>query len=193
MTKLRSQSKQRIIDTAFRHFVLNGYEGASLATIAEDIGIRKASIYTHFKSKDSLFLELLQDALDIECSYLQECFHTSVSGKLPGELYLGKIKARYEDAITYQFLTRIAYVPPNHLIEKVQSAYQYYIEQIVHLYQMDLSQMIDHDKDQEMYTDAYLGILDSLSVELLYDGHMYERRLHAMLHLYKQSFEKIKR
>lgn len=193
MTKLRSQSKQRIIDIAFRHFVLNGYEGASLGAIAEDIGIRKASIYTHFKSKDSLFLELLQDALDIECCYLEECFHTSVSTKLPGELYLVKIKSRYEHAITYQFLTRIAYVPPNHLIEKVKSVYQDYIQKIIQLYQIDLSKTIDNKKDQEMYTDAYLGILDSLSVELLYDGHMYERRLHAMLHLYKQSIEKIRR
>ncbi|MBP8067664.1 MAG: TetR/AcrR family transcriptional regulator [Pedobacter sp.] len=191
MKKLRSQSKQRIIDVAFRCFVLNGYEGASLGAIAENIGIRKASIYTHFKSKDSLFLELLLDALDIECSYLEECFNTSVSGKLPGELYLGKIKSRYENAITYQFLTRIAYVPPNHLIENVKSAYQDYIQQIIQFYQAELSQIIDDDKDQEMYTDAYLGILDSLSVELLYDGHMYERRLNAMLCLYKQSIEKI--
>lgn len=190
MIKTRSQSKQRLIDVAFEHFVRNGYEGASLSAIAETVGIRKASIYTHFKSKDALFLELLQDALEIECAYLQACFQTFEDGKLPGEIYLCEIQSRYENAITYQFLTRIAYVPPSHLIQQVTSAYQHYIESIIQLYQAELSQMIHKNQDQEMYTDAYLGILDSLSVELLYDGHMYERRLHAMLYLYKQSFEK---
>lgn len=191
MTKLRSKSKQRIIDVAFEQFVLNGYEGASLSAIAETVGIRKASIYTHFKSKDALFLELLQDALNIECLYLQECFRATVEGKLPGEFYLCDIKSRYENAITSQFLTRIAYVPPSHLIEQVSSTYQHYIEQLIQLYQVELFPVISDPKDQEMYTDAYLGILDSLSVELLYDGRMYKRRLYAMLYLYKQSMQKI--
>ena len=190
MTKIRSQSKQRIIDVAFEHFVLSGYEGASLGAIAETVGIRKASIYTHFKSKDALFLELLQDALEIECIHLQECFHTVSEDKLPGEVYLCEIKSRYEHAISYQFLTRIAYVPPSHLIEQVTSAYQHYIEQIIQFYQAELFQLIHDAQDQEMYTDAYLGILDSLSVELLYDGRMYKRRLHAMLCLYRQSLQK---
>lgn len=189
MTKIRSPSKQRIIDVAFEHFVLNGYEGASLGAIADTVGIRKASIYTHFKSKDALFLELLQDALDTECAYLNACFQIPSDGKLPGEVYLCEIKSRYEHAISYQFLTRIAYVPPSHLIEQVTAAYQHYIEQLIQCYQAELFQIIHEPQDQERYTDAYLGILDSLSVEMLYDGRMYQRRLHAMLSLYRQSIE----
>lgn len=190
MTKSRSKSKQRIIDVAFEHFVLNGYEGASLSAIADAVGIRKASIYTHFKSKDALFLELLQDALEIECEYLKTCFSPSIGKKLPGESYLYEIQSRYENAITTQFLTRIAYVPPSHLIEQVTSTYEQYIGQVTALYQLELHQIIQDPKDQEMYTDAYLGILDSLSVELLYDGRMYKRRLHALLCLYQQSMQK---
>ena len=205
MTKLRSPSKQRILDVAFEHFVLNGYEGASLAAIAETVGIRKASIYTHFKSKDALFLELLQDALEIECEYLKNCFGTNVQGKLsgkfylsgehylPGEFYLGEVKSRYENAVTAKFLTRIAYVPPSHLIEQVTTTYQSYLEQLIKLYQIELFEKVCTANDRQLYTDAYLGILDSLSVELLYDGRMYERRLHAMLYLYKQSMQMNKR
>lgn len=189
--KIRSQSKQRIVDVAFEHFVLSGFEGASLSAIAETVGIRKASIYTHFKSKDALFLELLDDALEIECKHLEYCFHSLEDKNLPGEAYLTEMKARYEYAMSYQFLTRIAYVPPNHLITQVTSAYQYYIEKIIQFYQAELSQITQDVKDQEIYTDAYLGILDSLSVELLYDGRMYQRRLHAMLYLYQQSLQRI--
>ncbi len=191
MNKVRSQSKQRIIDVAFEHFVLSGYEGASLSTIAETVGIRKASIYTHFKSKDALFSELLQDSLEIECEHISKCFHIFSDGKLPGETYFYEVKPRYESAITYQFLTRMAYVPPSHLIEQVTSVYELYIAKIIQLYQEDFCKIMPNSEDLEMYTDAYLGILDSLSVELLYDGRMYERRLQAMLHLYRQSIQKI--
>lgn len=191
MTKARSDAKQRIIDVAFEHFVLNSYEGASLSVIAEAVGIRKASIYTHFKSKDALFSELLEDALNIECMNLKENFHNSSDQYLPGESYLRDIKSRYENSVTYQFLTRIAYVPPSHLVEQVKSVYQSYIKQLLKLYNLEFSQIINNPKDQDMYADAYLGILDSLNVELLYDGSMYERRLHAMLCLYQQSIENI--
>lgn len=189
MKKIRSASKKRIIDVAFENFVLNGYEGASLSMIAEAVGIRKASIYTHFKSKDALFSELLEDALDIECSYLETCFHGALDNQLPGESYLRKIKLRYENAVTYQFLTRIAYVPPSHLIEQVKSAYQHYMAQLIQCYSVELVQVITNSQNQEIYTDAYVGILDSLNVELLYDGAMYERRLHAMLCLYRHSMQ----
>ncbi|MDQ9021248.1 TetR/AcrR family transcriptional regulator [Acinetobacter sichuanensis] len=190
MTTYRSKSKQRIIDAAFEHFVRNGYEGASLNTIAEAVGIRKASIYTHFKSKDALFLELLEDALTIECAYLETCFKDHSTYELPGEAYLYAIKSRYENAITSQFLTRIAYVPPTHLIDHVIEAYRKYMEKVMRLFKAELSQALISPQDQELYTDAYLGILDSLSVELLYDGTMYERRLYAMLMLYRNSMKK---
>lgn len=191
MTKTRSNAKQRIIDVAFEHFVLSGYEGASLGIIAESVGIRKASIYTHFKSKDALFFELLEDALNIECMNLTESFYNSSNQYLPGEYYLRDIKSRYENSVTFQFLTRIAYVPPSHLSEHVKSVYKNYIKQLLKLYNLEFSQMVNNPKDQDMYADAYLGILDSLSVELLYDGSMYERRLHAMLRLYSQSIDNI--
>lgn len=191
MTKARSDAKQRIIDVAFEHFVLSGYEGASLSIIAESVGIRKASIYTHFKSKDALFYELLEDALNTECMNLKENFHNTSDQYLPGESYLRGIKSRYEDSVTYQFLTRIAYVPPSHLVEHVKSVYQSYINQLLEHYDLEFSKTINNPKYKEMYADAYLGILDSLSVELLYDGRMYERRLNAMLCLYRQSIENI--
>lgn len=191
MAKARSDAKQRIIDVAFEHFVLSGYEGASLSIIAESVGIRKASIYTHFKSKDALFYELLEDALNIECMNLKENFHNTSDQYLPGESYLRGIKCRYKDSVTYQFLTRIAFVPPSHLVEHVKSVYQSYINQVLEHYDLEFSKTINNSKYQEMYADAYLGILDSLSVELLYDGRMYERRLDAMLCLYRQSIENI--
>lgn len=44
-----------IKDAALKYFTLHGYEGASLSLIAEDVGMKKQSIYAHFKGKDDLF------------------------------------------------------------------------------------------------------------------------------------------
>ena len=42
-----------------------------------------------------------------------------------------------------------------------------------------------------LYTDAYLGMIDSLSVELLYAEGRYERRFKAMLMLYHTAIKQL--
>jgi AcrR family transcriptional regulator len=37
---------------ALKYFTLHGYEGASLSKIAEEVGLKKQSLYSHFKGKD---------------------------------------------------------------------------------------------------------------------------------------------
>lgn len=189
MTKPRSHAKQRIVDAAFEHFVVNGYEGASLSAIADSVGIRKASIYTHFSSKDALFLQLLEDAVTVECTDVTPFFVSKSDDLLPGEAYLLAFKSRYDHAITARFLTRMAYVPPVHLYEKVTSSYTQYIESVNNLLQAQLHDLNLDAEHLELFSDAYLGILDSLSVELLYAGNLYQRRLTAMLSLYRHSLK----
>jgi len=48
-------TKDRIVRAAIKNFLNYGYEKASLSTIAEEVGIKKPSIYHHFKSKDMIF------------------------------------------------------------------------------------------------------------------------------------------
>lgn len=187
MNETRSNSKQRILDAAFEHFVQQGYEGASLSAIAETVGIRKASIYTHFKSKEAIFLQLLQDTVQIETAYMRSCFSMHPQEKLPGEYYLTQFKARYDQAITARFLIRMAYVPPHELMSEVAHCYERYIEALRQCYHQQITVFGLAPTLCEIFTDAYLGILDSLSVELLYAGQIYARRLDAMLWLYQNS------
>lgn len=51
-----SVNKERIIKTAKKLFIQNGYEKTSLQDILDDLGdITKGSIYHHFQSKDDIF------------------------------------------------------------------------------------------------------------------------------------------
>ena len=56
-------SRGRILAEAIRLFGKNGYEGTSLQAIADAVGIRKQSLFHHFKSKADLWQSVLADLL----------------------------------------------------------------------------------------------------------------------------------
>lgn len=185
--KPRSSAKQRIIDAAFEPFFMHGYEGASLSDIAQAVGIRKASIYTHFASKEAIFLELLQDALESECAFVKSVFSTGSELSGPGDAYCHAFEARYQSSITLRFLIRMAYASPVHLTDASAAIFNVYIEVLTEQIQLALQPYQLNSEQLQLYTDAYLGVVDSLSVELLYAEGLYERRLKAMLMLYQNA------
>ena len=52
---------RRIQDVALKYFAQKGYEGTTLGEIAEEVGIKKPSIYAHFPSKSALFLAVVEE------------------------------------------------------------------------------------------------------------------------------------
>jgi AcrR family transcriptional regulator len=59
--QLRTQETQkRLLDAADEIFVRDGYEAAQLDEIAARAGRSKGAVYTHFKSKEDLFLALFE-------------------------------------------------------------------------------------------------------------------------------------
>jgi TetR/AcrR family transcriptional repressor of mexJK operon len=57
-------SRQRIVDIARRLFIEEGYLGVSMQQIADIAGLRKASLYHHFRSKESLFADVMAELMD---------------------------------------------------------------------------------------------------------------------------------
>lgn len=56
-----SLSKQKIVNEALRLFSINGYEATSIRQITDAVGIRKASLYSHFQSKREILDVLIAD------------------------------------------------------------------------------------------------------------------------------------
>ena len=50
----RSDTRARIIDVALELFAAQGYEKTSLREIADRLGVTKAALYYHFKTKDDI-------------------------------------------------------------------------------------------------------------------------------------------
>ncbi len=57
----RTDTRARIQQIAVELFTEHGYEGTSLREIAERLGVTKAALYYHFKSKEDIILSLVED------------------------------------------------------------------------------------------------------------------------------------
>jgi AcrR family transcriptional regulator len=57
--------RHRILDLAATLFVEQGYEGTSLRHLAGEVGMKPASLYYHFASKDDLLTEVLQRGIEV--------------------------------------------------------------------------------------------------------------------------------
>lgn len=55
-----SSTKGLILDSALDLFSVNGYEATSISQIADAVGIRKASLYSHFENKQAILEQLVE-------------------------------------------------------------------------------------------------------------------------------------
>ena len=60
----KRNTKREILNAALDLFSVHGYEATSTAQIAGAVGIRKASLYSHFSSKQEILDELIKVTLD---------------------------------------------------------------------------------------------------------------------------------
>jgi AcrR family transcriptional regulator len=58
MPEKRTDMRERILDVALELFNEQGYDATSLREIAERLGVTKAALYYHFKSKSDILLAL---------------------------------------------------------------------------------------------------------------------------------------
>ena len=60
----KGNTKQEILETALDLFSVQGYEATSVSQIADAVGIRKASLYSHFASKQEILDVLVWETLE---------------------------------------------------------------------------------------------------------------------------------
>lgn len=60
-------TKEKILNIAFKIFVNKGYQGTSLNGIAKQAGLTKGGIYHYFESKEALYYQVLDKFFDSKC------------------------------------------------------------------------------------------------------------------------------
>ncbi|MFC0216281.1 TetR/AcrR family transcriptional regulator [Paenibacillus chartarius] len=190
---------QKIMNVALRHFARNGYEGASLADIAAEVGIKKPSIYNHFKGKDDLFMAVYQDAAKRELHFVEGYLRPEHNVRLEQQLFgfLSGYKERYEKEESTKFFLRMSFFPPVHLRQQSIQLSLFYIDQMADqakvLFQSAKEDGLVHaDVTLEQATGAYMAVLDSIFVEMLYgDNDHLMKRLEAAWHVFWRGIRTI--
>ncbi|MBW4615239.1 MAG: TetR/AcrR family transcriptional regulator [Desmonostoc vinosum HA7617-LM4] len=70
-----SSGRERLVDEAERLFRARGYNAVSMRDIAFEVGIRQASLYYHFPSKEQLFVAVTERMFERHRAGLQQAIY----------------------------------------------------------------------------------------------------------------------
>ncbi|NHN31800.1 TetR/AcrR family transcriptional regulator [Paenibacillus agricola] len=171
-------------DIALKQFALRGYEGATLETIAREVGIKKQSIYGHFKNKEQFFLHVFKSSVNTEIEFLDQLFQAQAELALEDMLLhlIRQYKDRYADIPTLRLIMYAGFIFPPQLEKPIGSMIAAYISHkrtaVYHLFSRP-----DHPAmrvDARQATEAYMNLLEGMLVELIYGGtSRFDGRLEA--------------
>lgn len=60
----RGNTKEEILDASLELFSVQGFEATSISQISGAVGIRKASLYSHFENKQAILDALVKEVLE---------------------------------------------------------------------------------------------------------------------------------
>ncbi len=129
-------TKALILKEALELFTSKGYEGTSMDDIAKAVGIRKASLYSHFTGKESIFSAIFVDILVEYTDYVDKLTNVDETDDVVDHL-----KRIFTDFILYchnnlkmYFWDRYFYYPPDFLAsyirERTYETQQVFIDRI---------------------------------------------------------------
>lgn len=187
----------RIVECALSHFAENGYEGASLSNIADKVGIKTPSIYAHFKSKDELFLNIIDNVIDHEMHFLTRYFADNDKEPLQDRLlgFFMQYNDRYEHSDRVKFLFRFMLFPPVSLQPLIADPVYSYLDKLEELLIPVFSDALlkgelaeDSEKNAAI---SFICLLDGLLAERMYGGtERFKKRLDASWAIYWRGLTK---
>jgi len=89
-----TQTKEGILKAAEHLFAVQGYEATSVSMICDAAGVSKGAFYHHYKSKQSIFLELMQrwlKGLDEQLGQIDESTEDVKEGLLSMGEIIGQV------------------------------------------------------------------------------------------------------
>jgi len=66
-----ADTRQEILDAALVLFADQGYDKTSLREIAEEVGVTKAALYYHFRSKEDILLALVEPIMSMQTTVVE--------------------------------------------------------------------------------------------------------------------------
>jgi len=77
----KALTQEKLLGAAAKLFARHGFAGASIEEIAETAGFSRGAFHANFKSKDALFLSLVETQVKVSTSEIHELVAASKSGE----------------------------------------------------------------------------------------------------------------
>ena len=123
-------SSQKIKEVALQLFSTRGYEGTSLADIAELVGIKKSSIYNHYKNKDDLFLHIFETACHEELATRRKTIENRKSNpSISFEEFIKTAKFHILNNYYAKFAFRFTMFPPYHFVDLLKDKIEHFFKE----------------------------------------------------------------
>lgn len=171
---------------ALHQFAERGFDAASLSRIAEETGIKKPSIYAHFKGKEELYLSLIQPSIEKELDYTKKLLLSPTVSEQTFYGYLESFRTRLEESSEMRFLLRAMFLPPESLYQTVMKHVGLYVARMEEILSEAFTRITQGKKDCVLLSEAFFGIIGSLQAEILYGTEAdFNRRLNSMWAVFK--------
>ncbi|WP_042221035.1 TetR/AcrR family transcriptional regulator [Oceanobacillus manasiensis] len=101
-----------------------GYEGTSLTKIAEQVGIKKASIYSHYENKEAIFLDVIKNISESYVADIRKSFSNKEGENVEQQMkqaFFNYIESwSNEEDVINKIYNRLIQFPPVELKEKIR-------------------------------------------------------------------------
>ncbi|MFW6120109.1 MAG: TetR/AcrR family transcriptional regulator [Petrotogales bacterium] len=167
------ETKEKILQESLKLFSNKGYSGTTMNEIAKTVGIKKPSLYFHFKSKAEIFRELFDVVVDDHMAkvkvLLSKIDNYSTKDKLY-DFFKGYLEYCRESQYV-EFWNRMYYFPPVEFKEEIYektAEVEKYMESQLELIIKDgiKNKEIKNDDSKKLLTSYYymlLGFMLSLN------------------------------
>ncbi|MFE5319971.1 TetR/AcrR family transcriptional regulator [Paenibacillus sp. NPDC056579] len=164
-------SAERIKQAAILKFTENGYEGTSLSEIAEEVGIKKQSVYCHFKNKDDLVLTINQEIIQDDVDFLTRYFERMKDSPLEEVLHtlIDEYREKYLNDKKYKFMFLMSFIPPKHLEVYFLNSYNIHLLHLKTLLTAAFAKAPNIAVTTEEGITAFTTMFDGLMTQLVYE------------------------
>ncbi|ACV63425.1 transcriptional regulator, TetR family [Desulfofarcimen acetoxidans DSM 771] len=164
-----SSTKEKIKNIALSLFAQKGYEGTTMNEIAKGVGIKKASLYAHFKGKEELFFTVYEDLSQEYVNLMNRIIDDSKEMEIEDKLYY-----IFEQYIIYYirnpqvqaFWNQIMLFTPTGIYEKffthVQNCNIFVQQTMVEIFEAGISQGLIRSDDAKKMTMSFWAIREGL-------------------------------
>lgn len=165
----KDSTQDRIKEVALILFARKGFEGTSLSDIASGVGIKKPSLYAHYKSKEDLFLGVIHkvsvDYNAFVIKTVEERRDQQPEDQLYHLLYKNTNYLRNDEMGL--IFKRMMLFPPESLRADIYDMFEKTEDVMREVIKSILIKMVPEEEWEQVF-DAYLCLLDGVFEQVFY-------------------------